>query len=211
MRIADYFMRRYPALNNRDFLVGNIAPDCGVPDETGNRFTPGKEVTHWRSPESGEIDAADFAEKYLRQKDEKYPFYLGYYFHLLTDTAWKQLYQKKKREPIYADGLAADPNFIWTAKRDWSGQDHLFLQRNSNFVFFTLFANIQSFENVYFDFYPATAFTDRIQYITRFYCSAKEDSDRPFPFLSRAEMDGFVDETCLRIECDSFRDGMIIL
>ena len=77
MRIADYFMKRYEMLNNAEFLVGNIAPDCGVPNEDWSVFTPGKEITHWHKKGSAEIDAEDFRQKYLQVKDDKYPFYLG--------------------------------------------------------------------------------------------------------------------------------------
>ena len=199
MRIADYFMKRYEMLNNAEFLVGNIAPDCGVPNEDWSVFTPGKEITHWHKKGSAEIDAEDFRQKYLQAKDEKYPFYLGYYFHLLTDIAWSEFYRRKKAEPLYAEGLAKDPKFIWTIKEDWYGQDFVFLQKNPDFVFFTVFAPIKSFANRYFDFYPAEAFSRQIGYITEFYLSAAAEN-REFPYLSAVEMDSFVAETAAWIE-----------
>ena len=30
-RIADLFLERIPNLNKEYFIIGNIAPDCGVP------------------------------------------------------------------------------------------------------------------------------------------------------------------------------------
>ncbi len=200
MRIADYFMKKYPELNNERFLVGNIGPDCGVPNEDWSAFTPSKQVTHWHTTEDGRIDAEDFRQKYLQKKDESYPFYLGYYFHLLTDIAWARFYQKKKQEPPYAEGLARDPQFIWKIKEDWYGQDVIFLRKNPEFVFFTLFAKIESFENEYFDFYPDEAFLRQIKYITNFYLTAEEDENREFPYLSAGEMDGFIAEAAAEVE-----------
>lgn len=194
MRIADYFMKKQADLNNAEFLVGNIAPDCGVPNEDGSGYTPDKEITHWYKKGSTEIDAEDFRQKYLQVKDEKYPFYLGYYFHLLTDIAWSALYRRK-----YAALLAKDPKFIRTIKEDWYGQDFVFLQKNPNFVFFTRFAPIKSFANVYFDFYPADVFSRQIRYITDFYLSSPAEN-RDFPYLSAAEMDDFVADTAAWIE-----------
>jgi len=40
MRIAEHFMKRYKELNNAIFLVGNLGPDCGVPNEDWSIFTP---------------------------------------------------------------------------------------------------------------------------------------------------------------------------
>ena len=46
MRIAEYFMNKDNRLNNIYFLVGNIGPDCGVPNEVWSKFTPDKDITH---------------------------------------------------------------------------------------------------------------------------------------------------------------------
>ena len=105
-------------------------------------------------------------------------FYLGYYFHLLVDIAWSGLYDKKKLEPIYYEGLNADLKFIWTIKKDWYGQDEIFLHSNPDSVFFQVFQHIESFKNDYFDFYPHDAFTRQIQFITNRYLNAKADTER---------------------------------
>jgi len=196
MRIAEHFMKKDARLNNEQFLVGNIGPDCGVPNEDWSAFTPDTAITHWKINNGKDIDAEDFRQRYLQTKDSRFPFYLGYYIHLLTDIEWaKRIYQKKRLAPAWAGGLDKDPNFIWEIKKDWYGQDHLFLQRNPDFVFYTMFAKIDEFPNVYFDFYPPDAFIRQIKYITEFYTNAKEDPDRAFPYLSRDEMDGFVSGT----------------
>jgi hypothetical protein len=200
MRIAEHFMKKDERLNNVRFLVGNIGPDCGVPNEDWSAFTPDTNVTHWQTAGKDTIDADDFRSKYLKTHDEKYPFYLGYYFHLLTDRAWSGFFKRKKEEPAYAEGLSRDKNFIWTIKKDWYGQDHLFLRDHSDFVFYRLFAKIDAFPNEYFDFYPDNAFTDRIKYITGFYLSSHEDPDRVFTYLTKQEMDGFVEATIHDIE-----------
>lgn len=205
MRIAEHFMQKHNELNNEMFLVGNIGPDCGVPNEDWSMFTPDKNVTHWWSKDGKYIDAEDFKRNFLNVKDARYPFYLGYYFHLLTDIEWSKLYTKKKLEPIYAEGLANDSGFIWEIKKDWYGQDHLFLQRHPDFIFYNMFAKIEKFDNDYFDFYPDDAFIRQIKYITDFYLSANEDPERKFPFLSKNEMDNFVSKTINVIDINELR------
>lgn len=193
IRIAEYFMANNPSLNNEAFLVGNIGPDCGVPNEDWSEFTPDPSITHWKTGESkSTIDAESFRREYLQSKDEKYPFYLGYYFHLLTDIEWVKLYEQKQQEPLYSEGLNKDKNFIWTIKKDWYGQDHIYLQEHKESVFYTMFSKIDEFPNLYFDFYPDNAFIRQIKHITKFYLEAEENADREFPFLSKDEMNNFV-------------------
>ena len=142
MRIAEYFMDNYASLNNAAFLVGNLGPDCGVPNDDWSQFTPDGNITHWKTGEKSTIDAEGFKQIYLQSRDEKYPFFLGYYFHLLTDIEWYKLFEKKKIEPIYAEGLNKDKNFIWMIKKDWYGQDRVYLQEKRESVFFCkIFSN----------------------------------------------------------------------
>ena len=198
MRIAEHIMNLDEKLNNNEFLVGNLAPDCGVPNEDWSKFTPDSKITHWKL-DGKNINANDFKSNYISNSNFN-PFYLGYYFHLLTDIAWENFYAKKELEPIYCEGLNADPQFIWTIKKDWYGQDHLFLERNPDSIFFRNFQHIVEFDNVYFNIYPKDAFTKRIKYIIDFYLSNKEDAGRAFPYLSENEMDSFVNETISLLE-----------
>lgn len=198
MRVAEYFMKKYNELDNREFLAGNIGPDCGVPNEDWSEFTPNKNITHWKREET--IDANDYKNNYLKEKDKRFPFYLGYYIHLLTDIEWEKFYKIKQKEKIYSDGLENDKNFIWVIKKDWYGQDHLYLKNNRESVFFKYFVKIEEFPNIYFNFYPEEAFTRQIKYISDFYLYFDENLDREFPFLSTEEMDSFVDNTIKFIE-----------
>ena len=211
MRVAAHFMRLYPELNNREFLVGNIAPDGGVPNEDGIglSFTPEKAVTHFHASDTMRYDARRFAETYLQDRDERWPFYMGYYFHLLTDAAFSRWYARKRQEALYAEGLARDPAFIWEIKRDWYGQDRLYLQAHPDFVFYTMFAPIEIFPNLYFDFFPPEAFARHVRRITQFYLSAKEDPDRAFPYLSRKEMDWLTEDAIEAIEQHLLTENLI--
>jgi hypothetical protein len=200
MRAAAHFMGLHPSLDNREFLVGNIAPDGGVLNPDRSTYTPDKAVTHFYAPGTMRIDAQRFAEEYLRERDARYPFYLGYYFHLLTDAAFSRWYARKRQEPLYAEGLARDPQFIWEIKRDWYGQDRLYLQDHPDFVFYTMFAPIEDFPNIYFDFYPPQAFTLHVRRISEFYLDGKEDPQRAFPYLAKEEMDGLVEDAIQTLE-----------
>ena len=201
LRIAEHFMSINSDLNNDEFLVGNIGPDCGVPNEDWSEFTPDGKMTHWQTGDKSTIDAEGFRDTYLSKKDDKFTFYFGYYLHLLIDIEWLKLFERKKLEPLYADGLNNDPKFIWTIKKDWYGQDRVYLQEHGESIFFTKFAKIEEFPNIYFDFYPDNAFIRQVNYITESYLSRykEEDPNREFPFLSKSEMDDFVSGAILNL------------
>src|SRR5215510_9495267 len=100
MRIAEYFIDNYPHLDKLDFLIGNIAPDSGVPNEDWSKFTPDTNIWHWKL-NGKDIETDDLKHKYLKKENCFYSFYLGYYFHLLTDIEWEIFFKKKMQEPIY--------------------------------------------------------------------------------------------------------------
>ena len=197
IRIAEHFMNIDGRLNNIDFLVGNIAPDCGVPDENG-KLIPDKSVTHWKSDGKDNF-SEDFKNKYLKDNDSDFAFYLGYYFHLLTDNAWK--YYPLKGIGIIDRRMTLDKNLTWDEiKKDWYGQDFLFLQNNPDFIFFTMFKNIKEYTNRYFDFYPSDIFSISIEKINNFYLNKKEDAGREFPYLTKSDVDSFVNSTIIILE-----------
>ncbi|MBQ8497861.1 MAG: hypothetical protein IJ489_10475 [Clostridia bacterium] len=45
--IADLLFERYSDLDERSFCVGNIAPDCNIPNADWTSFVPSREVTHF--------------------------------------------------------------------------------------------------------------------------------------------------------------------
>ena len=47
LRIADLLLERFQHIKNTEFVVGNIAPDSGVPNEDWTYYTPLKEVSHF--------------------------------------------------------------------------------------------------------------------------------------------------------------------
>ncbi|MBR3474293.1 MAG: hypothetical protein IKH34_04420 [Oscillospiraceae bacterium] len=44
--VADRVLARLPRLDRHAFCVGNLAPDCNLPNEDWSSFTPSREITH---------------------------------------------------------------------------------------------------------------------------------------------------------------------
>ena len=64
LRIADTLLDQLTSLYPVEFIVGNIAPDSGVPNEDWSVFTPSTTISHFRTPRHKKADPVCFAEKY---------------------------------------------------------------------------------------------------------------------------------------------------
>lgn len=190
MRIAEFFMNIDSQLNCIDFLVGNIAPDCGVPDDEWKSFTPEKHITHWLT-NGKKIDAENFKETYVVKNGYGNPFYLGYYFHLLTDIAFSQYFKKVTEQ------IRTDVDLIQKITQDYLNQDFIYLQNNPNSVFYTTFSKIEIFDNKYLDFFSKDAFTNRIHHITNNYLTESKHTVSEFPIIYKLNLDSFVNDTIM--------------
>lgn len=196
IRIAEAILENYNNLDARSFLIGNVGPDCGEPNEDWSEFSPPKTVSHWLNSENS-IDSESFFNKYLSKPISdmnEYSFLLGYYSHLITDKEWGKMFQKKvDSDPIYAE-LETDKKFIWKIKEDWYDLDHLYFMKNPTGIFHKVFKNINSFPD-YLDYYPVGAIERQIKYISNFYTEYSGNPNREYTYLTETEMDSFVKST----------------
>ena len=196
LRVADKLLDRIPGLSPIEFIMGNMAPDSGVPNEDWSRFTPPTAVSHFRRDDgSGKknIDLDAYLRRYFSPAltagyDEKqYAFYLGYYTHLLTDVFWSDRVAWPTRQQF------PDTDW-WEIKKDWYGQDFLYLKNHPGFRAFRAYLGSVGFVNTYLDFFAPDAFDDRRAYITSFYLSEQDGLDREYPYFTAEQADRFVTE-----------------
>ena len=192
-RVADALLDEIGG-NTEQFIVGNIGPDCGEPNEDWSQFSPPAEVSHWNPEKSKRgIQSEAFYDHYVKDQssDSRYYFYVGYYVHLLTDKLWSSIIY----EPTVAkfhDKLEQDSKFIWVIKEDWYDLDAKYLRGNPDFRTFRIFNRITTFPNIYLDYYSEKAIERRIEYISNFYNTYDSNLDREYPYLSVEQMDSFV-------------------
>ena len=193
LRVADHFLHRIKNIDEKEFIVGNIGPDSGVPNEDWSKFTPSTDITHWRNKQiNNEIDHEAFYRMHLEEPKPGASFYLGYYIHLVCDDLWgKVVYKPKKTK--YIKELESDNNFIWIMKEDWYDLDFDYKQSNPNMEAYRLFCEINEFENKYLEYYPANAFTRQINHIKEFYSQYKDLSKRNYQYLIKNEMDEYIE------------------
>jgi hypothetical protein len=198
-RIAEELLKTELAVSRIGFLVGNIGPDCGLIGEDGVPHPP-KEITHFKS--EGKIDADSFYDEYLRGKNEynikKFSYYLGYYIHLVIDEEWLKVLAVKKKEKVYQEILDS-PDYARIVKKDWYGQDFLYLKQHRHSIIWTDFQHIDDFPE-YLNFFRNGQTFEQIGNITRFYQSSSIEDDHEFIYLTAAEMDAFVDRAAEEIK-----------
>ena len=199
LRIAEKLLDRVPSLSPTEFIVGNIAPDSGVPNEDWSKFTPSTKVSHFKTGKHNKAEPDSFAGKYFTEQkqagytNQQFSFYLGYLVHLLTDVAWSErIYYPAK--VTFSQELTEDPDgFVWKLKEDWYDLDFLYLKEHPNFSAFAIYQNAKDFMNTYMEEFSEDAFNNRRQYITGFYLQGKDGLDREYPYLTKAQMDSFTD------------------
>ncbi len=199
LRIADKLLDRIPGLSPTEFIVGNIAPDSGVPNEDWSAFSPPTTISHFKNGAKNtnpEVFAAKYwtEEKQKGYGDREYAFFLGYLVHLLTDVAWaEKIYHPAKAK--FADLRASDPiHFTAKVKEDWYDLDFKYLRDHPDFRSFRIYLKAVGFENTFMEEFSPDAFDNRRTYITGWYLEGKENLDREYPYLTETEMDTFVEE-----------------
>lgn len=208
LRIADKLLDHIAGLSPIEFIMGNIAPDSGIPNGDGRTFTPSKMLTHFRSDNGKEIKqinvpafrAAYFTAEQQNSYDNKaYSFYLGYLIHLITDQLWSDNIAVPTIQK-FSDLYAADRDLFWEqVKKDWYDLDFLYLKKHPGFRAFRAYLGSVGFVNQYMDFFAPDAFDNRRVSITDFYLQGREGLEREYPYLTEAEANRFVEESCASI------------
>jgi hypothetical protein len=208
LRIADKLLDEICNLTDTEFIVGNIAPDSGIPNDDWSVFTPSGDISHFKTTDSDglkDIHLHEYVEQYFTVEQRKHynmkqkSFYLGYLTHLLTDMMWANLIvrpSKNKFKTLYDNDRK---EWIWTLKKDWYDLDFLYIQKNPNFRAFSIYRNAIGFRNEFMNFFNTDAFDNRREYITGFYSNKRDNLEREYTYLNEKEMNRFVDETSAKI------------
>ena len=194
LRIADALLEIIGELPQINFIIGNIAPDSGVPIISKDEFEPPVYITHWKvGGNSYEINAEKFLEKYLvcNRNNKEMSFYLGYYVHLLTDYIWVQdIYPQLKVQFTFE--YENDPNFMQKVKKDMFEIDCLFLKKCPNFRAYSIFNKVSKFPNIFLDYFSEEAFEKKIEFIRKYYEDFTGELPKKFLYLGEEQVNNFI-------------------
>jgi len=190
IRIAENILKTKNVFLHKDFIIGNLGPDCNKANETWTEFEPPAHITHWKSVDN-RIDAENFYQTHLKDRfysDEKYSYLIGYYSHLLTDIEWGNIIKEKKN---YFDKMKLSYDFMDEVKEDWYDQDHLYFRDNPESSLFTILKEINDFGE-HLEYFPQNSTLEKLRYIVGFYDTEYDHLDREYRYLTRNEMDHYV-------------------
>lgn len=195
-RIADYYIHELNGIDDSEFAVGSVAPDCGYGEKDSvGKFTPPPTVTHW-SPTGNKRDCRykDFMKEFLlpAKTQREYSFYLGYYIHLLTDIMWSsEMFICTKRS--FTDRSEKTRDFLKKIKRDWNGLDLKYFACHSDILSYRLIEEKGEVQD-YLPYYEKGQLTNQIKYIADYYKdkSKYENMNRSFTFLNADKIDNFI-------------------
>lgn len=201
LRVAQGVYRQLGLKYIDEFILGNIAPDSGVPSADGSGYQPDAEVSHFRSIDVNgikDVHEEVFIERYYTDAQRRDydggtdSFFLGYLVHLLTDKLWarKIVYGAKD---MFPDLFVGDRDAFWKKiKRDWYDMDFMYLRANPDFEAFRIYEDMKDLRNRYVDFFARDAFEKRRDFITAFYREGAANVRKRETYLSAGELDSFV-------------------
>lgn len=203
LRIADKLLDQIPNLSPIEFIMGNMAPDSGVPSADGSQFYPSVRISHFRTDDGigkKEIDLDAFLNQYFSPElcssydGRQYAFFLGYYVHLLTDCLWSDAVAFPSM--IKHSETGNWPNEV---KKDWYDLDFLYLKKHPGFRAFRAYLGAVGFKNTFMDIFSEDAFDKRRKCITSFYLQERSGTDREYLYLTEKDADCFVSESVVII------------
>lgn len=201
LRVAQQLYRKRNIESINEFVLGNIAPDSGIPSKDGSGFIPDAVVSHFRSlDENGikNIHEEQFIRQYftpeqrLSYSKKEYAFFLGYLTHLLTDKIWAReiVYSAKEKQSVI---FHTNRELFWqTIKKDWYDLDFMYLKSNPSFEAFRIYRESKDIRNTYVDFFSENAFEERRSFILSFYADGVANIEEHYTYLSKEELDVFV-------------------
>lgn len=203
LRVADKLLDCLEEISPREFVMGNIAPDSGLPNEDWTAYFPDRKVSHFQGqgPDGTEgIQIDEFMSNYftaaLRQSytKEQYAFFLGYLTHLLTDVEWVRRIFRPCLDKHMEEQRENKQKLLWAMKADWYDLDFLYFKKHPDFRAFHIYENAQGFVNSYMDIFAEDAFDKRRGDIAGFYRGGRDNLEREYPYLTEREADAFVGE-----------------
>lgn len=196
LRVADEVLKKFD-LPRREFLAGNIAPDCGLPDGNGG-FDPPKEITHLTSGSKSKCDYRRFAEETLptARNEAERAFLLGYFSHLVADVVWTQVINEPEKARFRDEYTADREGYYRRVKAEWYGNDLLFLEAHPNYAPLEELKNAAGIDSSVLPYYGKDNVTVQIRNI----CAAYSGSyGGGFKYLDRGDVDVFVEKASERI------------
>ena len=209
LRVAEKIKEKVSEIDFPYLIIGSIAPDSGIPDESQRNYTPSKEITHCKYQKDNNIadmDESVFFESYLvpekiiTRSDSTRSFLWGYYFHLLTDKLWLEEYFKPFQKSYESEFENPEKDFVGFIREEMFSLDFEYLREKSP----ELIEQLKSFDgniNFFYEFDSDYIYECKNR-IVDFYSGESLDLNREYKYLTPQIIEEFIakaSEKCISI------------
>lgn len=209
LRVAEMIKQKVSGIDFPYFIMGSIAPDSGVPDESSRKYTPSKEITHSRYQKDGDaagMDESVFFNKYLipekimTRSDSTRSFLWGYYFHLITDKLWLEEYFRPFQKSYENEFEDPEKDFVEFIREEMFSLDFEYLGEKGR----KLIKQLEGFDgniNFFYDFDSDYIYECKKR-VVDFYSAKPVQLGREYKYLSPQIMEEFIakaSEKCISI------------
>lgn len=206
-RISDCIIGKLNNIDENYFIIGNIAPDCGVP--TKNGYYPPSEITHrtHNGNYKGNCDYNSVYEEFLKNNDDikSFSFWLGYYVHLMTDCLWVNDLCQLICDDF--NSLSHGSSKAKKIRKEWYNLDFLYFNENTS-CSFEKFKQIESFNETYPSFYCNNEISKQIKNITQFY-TVNKPLEINYEFTTPDMVEKFISDSATKIYNDLIGKGVL--
>ncbi|KUO63914.1 MAG: hypothetical protein APF84_15535 [Gracilibacter sp. BRH_c7a] len=209
LRVAEKIKQKVPEIDFSYLMIGSIAPDSGVPDESQRNYTPSKEVTHCSYQKDNSIADMDESvffdnylvpEKIMARSDSTRSFLWGYYFHLMTDKFWLEEYFRPFQIRYESESENPDKDFVDFIREEMFSLDFVYLKEKGS----ELVDQLKSFDgniNFFYEFDSDLIYECKNR-IVDFYSGEPLNLDRGYKYLNPQIVEEFIikaSEKCISI------------
>ena len=195
-RIADKLLPYIKALDKEYFIIGNIAPDCGIKTDSAGVYEPPTGVTHFTKDylysKKTDCDYEFVYQNYIKdEKDiKKKSFFIGYWAHLFADAYYaNNLFVPIEKE--FGD-FRENHELRRTVARERANIDYLYFSENISEAY-EIFRRCGGFDEDYPKWYKNGEISRKMKEILKLY-----DNNKPvvmeYKYLTPEIMSSFVDE-----------------
>ncbi|MFZ5353387.1 MAG: hypothetical protein ACOZCL_11805 [Bacillota bacterium] len=208
LRIAEKIKQKVKDIDIGYLMIGSIAPNSGIPDESGRNYEPSQEITHFRYIKEGltNYNIDEYYNKYMTpekfiiRSDKTRSFLWGYYFHLIGDSVWLDEYMKPFIDRYEKMSMEQKPEFEVFLRQEADALDFEYLKASGTGIIDEL--KNYDFNIHFFDEFDASYIYECKKRVVDFYTGEPIVLNRDYIFLSSDMIDSYVNkisERCIKL------------
>lgn len=194
-RIADKLLPHIKTLDKEYFIIGNIAPDCGIPDSSHGIYVPPTGETHFTEDyyysKKTDCNCEYIYNTYIKNETDikKKSFFTGYYAHLFADRYYanelffsiEKTYGDFRENEVLRKAVSKEKNNI----------DYLYFSENLS-PSFELFKTYNGWSETYPEWYKNNEISRQMINIVKCYTENKPESIK-YRYLTPKIMSEYAD------------------